>query len=51
MINLLIYKPYVLMAVVAVIAVNPFRFSSHARFTGMRVIAACQVQAAFNPDP
>ena len=23
----------------------------HARFTGMRLIAACQVQAALNPDP
>jgi hypothetical protein len=51
MLNLLIYKPYGLIAIIAVVPVIHFDFPAHARFTGMRLIAACQVQAALNPDP
>jgi hypothetical protein len=34
MINLLIYKPYGLIAIIAVVPVNPFRFSSPCTFYG-----------------
>jgi len=51
MINLLIYKPYVLMAVVAVIAVNPFRFSSPCTFYGNASHRGVPSSSGFQPWP